>query len=650
MSVISWIISICLFNFLSTPSTYSSESKDLQYINEELAFSLSLSSENQRFLEGELLENINRDAIVGVVDRKNKFYSLIIVSRSQKLSVEEFARVTLDELPVAGKKISLFEKTSIQGNPGINTLFQGRVQDHLITYQIDFIYFKNIIYQHVSFQVDAESSLGIKSLKPNFNLLLGLDPQLPSIDDSNLNFGLTWFLDDDEYVHLGYKLRLPAKIPGFKTLWGEKAQFFHPEASIAYEAEDGRRSIYAIATTDLLDLDSFINYWKKSFADSNSLKTVATKSVDYAILDFNSAEQVLRYQIRFEKGKQSSLALIQFSRPMDNLAFPASLLLGFKWLEGSEYDKSLRKLRNPKFSRLMLGDQESFYQNTYNNYGLGVSWKLPVSDVVQAGFQQDGHIESEYSLYIENYSQNYFATLQIQEDQFVDSLEYHQETLPKASNVKALPTKQKLGFYYTPFTVENQAYNYLHLTRRHNDLYVKNLVWSKNSINPEQFINQIKVSSVKALDFSSMIIRHTRLGFSLQKLKDFRVRQVTPVEIAPIGEVMQLFSLLREHELYVIKSALMNEDLLLDLYWKNKRPEIQMIRGATKIKKYIGLSVSERKFTIPLGDRPKILIQRTFRRGDTIFSAFTLVDPTLQDKSLFYEPFKLSFDREGWIP
>ena len=53
---------------------------------------------------------------------------------------------------------------------------------------------------------------------------------------------------------------------------GEKAQFFHPEALVGYEADDGRRSIYVIATNDHDDLDSFINYWKKSFADSNALQ------------------------------------------------------------------------------------------------------------------------------------------------------------------------------------------------------------------------------------------------------------------------------------------------------------------------------------------------------------------------------------------
>ena len=650
MRVISWFISIWLFSFLAIPFTNSSESKDLRYINEDLAFSLSLSSKNQRFLQGESLESINRDAIVGVIDEKNKFYSLIIVSKLQNLSVEEFARITLEELPIAGKKVHSFEKNSIQGNPGISVSFEGRVQEHLINYQIDFIYFKNIIYQHVSFKIGNESKSNIEDHKPGFYLLLNLDPQLSSSDDSNLNFGLTWYLDDDEYSHLGYRFRLPAAISGFRTLWGEKAQFFHPEALIGYEADDGRRSIYAIATNDFVDLDSFIEYWKKSFADSNSLKAVATKSDDYAILDFNSAEQVLRYQIRFKKGKRSSIALIQFSRPMDNLPFPASLLIGLRWLDGMEYDESLRKLRNPKFSRLMIGDEESFYQNTYSHYGLGVSWKLPVMDIVQAGFQQDAHVEAEYSLYIENYSENYFATLQIQEDQFVDSLEYHKETFPKASNVKALPTKQKLGFYYTPFVVEGQNYNYLHVTRSHKDIYLKNLVWSHQPLNPEQFINQINISSCKPLDFTSSEIKHSRLGFSLHKLKDFRVRRITPMEIAPIGEVIQFFSTLREHELYVIKSALMDEDLLLDLYWKNKKPKVRMVQGELSKQKYIGLDVSQRKFTIPLGDRPKILIQRTLRRGDTIFCAFSLVDPTLQDKSLFYEPFKLNFDRKGWIP
>ena len=334
---------------------------------------------------------------------------------------------------------------------------------------------------------------------------------------------------------------------------------------------------------------------------------------------------------------------------MDNLPFPASLLVGFKWIQGKEYNDTVRILRNPRYGRLLIGDQESFYQNTYNNYGQGVSWEFPVKDVVEAGFQQDGHVEGEYSLYVENYSQKYFATLQIQEDQFLDSLKYHKDNLPQASKVKTLPTKQKLGFYYTPFTVEGQDYNYLYITKKHKDTYIKSLIWSRNLLNPDKFLNQIKFTDITALNLNPETINHNGLGFSIEKPKDYRFRLVTPSEIAPIGEVIQLLSSLTEHELYVIKSALMDEDVMLDLYLRNKKPEIRIVPGEVITQKYIGLNVSQRKFTIPLGDRPKILVQRTLRRGDTVFSSFSLLDPTIQDKSVFFELFKLKFDRKGWI-
>ena len=93
----------------------------------------------------------------------------------------------------------------------------------------------------------------------------------------------------------------------------------------------------------------------------------------------------------------------------------------------------------------------------------------------------------------------------------------------------------------------------------------------------------------------------------------------------------------------------MDEDVMLDLYLRNKKPKIRIVPGEVITQKYIGLNVSQRKFTIPLGDRPKILVQRTLRRGDTVFSSFSLLDPTIQDKSVFFELFKLKFDRKGWI-
>ena len=139
--------------------------------------------------------------------------------------------------------------------------------------------------------------------------------------------------------------------------------------------------------------------------------------------------------------------------------------------------------------------------------------------MLEAGFQEDGHVEAEYSLYVENFSQKYFGTLQIQEDQFADSLQYHKDNLPQASNVKSSPTKQKLGFYYTPFVVEGQNYNYLHVTKKHKDVYVKSLIWSLDSLNPDQFISQIKFDNSKALEFTSDSIKHSRLGLTLKNQK-----------------------------------------------------------------------------------------------------------------------------------
>ena len=170
MRAILWSALICHLSLTVVTFTNIDESGKLRYVDENLAFSLSLNRKDQRFLQGESLEGINRDAVVGVIDENDKFYSLIIVSKVQNLAVENFAKITLEELPIDEKNIHSFNKNAIQGNPGVIATFQGRVQEHLIHYQIDFIYFKNFIYQHVNFKISDEDESNLQNYKPSLEL------------------------------------------------------------------------------------------------------------------------------------------------------------------------------------------------------------------------------------------------------------------------------------------------------------------------------------------------------------------------------------------------------------------------------------------------------------------------------------------------
>lgn len=645
---LTWTFLVLGFFVLSNVIDSSgSLTKKSAYVNSDLAFSLEPTNPHQEILEGESLKNLNRDAIVGIVDRNQSFYSLIIVSQFERLSVKDFARVILDELPVQNKKIHSFKERAFQNNPGVNLSFEGELEGQILKYDIDFIYFKDIIYQHVSFMLVKPDQAKLSDLKPKFSLLLDLDPKINSPKEESSRFGLAWYIDESEFAHLGYGISAPSKINGFRTIWGEDAEFFHPESLIGYEAEIGDRSVYLVATKDFHDIESFITHWKKSFADSSSLKRIVSKSNEYAILDYDSSDKLLRYQIKFMKGNSSSIALVQFSLPTNNDLMPVSLLVNTRFLKGKTYSDAFRKLRGPQYSRLILGDRESFYQNTYTNFDLGIRWQLPANEVVEAGFQNNKQIQTEYSLYLENFSKNYFATLQIEEDQFQESLQYHRENLPQSESLIKENTREKLGFYYTPFRIKDQDYNYLYMTSRHSDVYLRMLVWSKTELDAETFIKQINLESIDELILESDVIKHNKLGFKLIKPDTYKVKRITPEEIAPVGEVMQFYNALREHALYVIRSDLLDQELVLDLYLQQHSYK-NLIKGEIRNLKYLGLEVNQRKFTVPVGSRTKILIQRSLRRGDTFFSTFSLVEPAVQDQSQFFETFKLTFDRPGW--
>ena len=80
MRAILWSALICHLSLTVVTFTNIDESDKLRYVDENLAFSLSLIGKDQRFLQGESLEGINRDAAVGVIDENLRGHFISCIS------------------------------------------------------------------------------------------------------------------------------------------------------------------------------------------------------------------------------------------------------------------------------------------------------------------------------------------------------------------------------------------------------------------------------------------------------------------------------------------------------------------------------------------------------------------------------------------
>jgi len=284
-------------------------------------------------------------------------------------------------------------------------------------------------------------------------------------------------------------------------------------------------------------------------------------------------------------------------------------------------------LRSLSFQSLLLTRDQAFNHNIYRNYHFGVRWTLSPKDLCELGFQNEKSFGTEYEVYLANHSKAYQATLELERDQLATSLEYHKEQLSRWQDVQASPTREKRGFYSTEFRVLDQPSFYLLITSKRDESYLKLLFWSQRELNSRSLAEEIRWDSRGPYQISSNYFTSDRLGFSLRKRDEDKVRVITPRELEPVGDVLEVQGQQGKQFLYCINSHFMDEELLLDLFLSSQPSTMSLQFLGSTSSDLLGLKILERKFSYRWGDKPKRLIQKTLRRGSTVFSVFTHRSP-----------------------
>jgi hypothetical protein len=624
------MLGILIFLFLLlNPSHVSQEPRSNFYISTQQAFSLEKLADRQKFLLDESVRNLNRDAVAGVVDEGFNFYSFVIIAPSAQRVVGDFARQMLDELPVKNKQILSFKEVKIQGLPGCHLAFTGSLDGQVVSYEVNLIAYKTLIYQLVSFQIGQKTPTlpAITALMPKFRILKNQEPSLLHEVRGSKAFGQVWYENSDTYFHLGFRFKAPLNLSGYRYLTGEKAKSIHPDAFLAWVSKNESRSLYLLGSRDYVSIKDYLAQWKASFAKKENLRQLPDSARGGAIFILQKKPFSIRYRIRILKQDNLQVLMVLSSRVEDPAAFPSRLLLQARWLTLTELQRRTKILRSLSRQTTLLTRNQAFNHNIYRNYKYGVRWVMDPQDLCELGFQDETNLGTEYEIYLENHSKGYRATLELERDQLLSSLAYHKDILNQWQEVQAVSTQEKRGFYSSEFKIKNQPSFYVLITSKLRESYLKILFWSQRSLNVQALVNGIHWDSLPPLQMAPDRVISDRMAFVWRRENGDKIRAVTPYEVEPIGEVFEIQTTKGKQFLYCINSHFMDEELLLDLFLNSQPSSLILQFLGSDSSELLGLKALEREYSFRFGDKPRRLLQKTLRRGSTIFSSFSMSAP-----------------------
>jgi len=140
------------------------------------------------------------------------------------------------------------------------------------------------------------------------------------------------------------------------------------------------------------------------------------------------------------------------------------------------------------------------------------------------------------------------------------------------------------------------------------------------------------------------VVSH-RMGYSFETSTKEKVINSTPEEVIPLGDVLEIKGTARDFTLYVLRSGLVEEELILDLFLQSRAWKTSLLPGPQTKESFLGMEVSKRRFQFQAAQGPQKLVQKSFRRGDTLFSLVEILKRDQQDAA-FFQDHKLKVSRE----
>ena len=610
-------MSFCIFYSGAAESNFQ---KNTQY-----AFEIEKLSVEQQFLDEESLRNISQDAVAGIYDPRFEFYSFIIPTPFDGESLTQIADALIKMLPIQELNIGEYKKQEYQDLPSFRLSISGKFNQEPIEYLIELVLYDSLVYQHVSFiRSPTEKFPGITQLRPRFKIDKSKAPMKPPGGFSMPTFDQVWLVDDNYFWHAGAKFKVPIDLPGWTYRTGNQARNYHPEALVAFEAQSKAEVLYILGGSNHQSIQDLFETFLNSFPDPGAISMTKTEEFLW-YFNLNNQPNPLHYAVKGLKGLESNLLIVMYSRDKTG-TFPIPLLTRLRFLDSQAMSLIKKTLDSTKFQFHQIDENQSLSATGYTNFEYGVKWDFNSNEIIEAGFITEESLEADFQVFVHNYTYNYQANLELEKDQFIPHAEYHDNFLASIIGAEETKTTTRSDLRISSFKKKDEKLSYLLITSIKGSKFLRCILWSHNVLDSEKLNLPTWVKTApESLDLN--IYQNNRMSFSIKRRKDWVFRTITHPELKPIGEVIELRERLAEHELYVLNSFYMNEELVLEIF-SHEKPFLTDLRpGEASNEIFEDLEVKVQRFHFTLRGKPRLLVQRSFRRGTTLFSLFSFQDP-----------------------
>lgn len=569
-----------------------------EYVEQEalsdtkMAWFLQKKTSSQQYLSPNQAQQINRDAVAGTYDQLSAFYTILIIEQAlPMIEVAEYAHFSYEELPVADKKLDFFKSTTIQGLPAAAFAFTGQLDGRFVDYEVEIIEYSGLYYHLVCFRFFnslEQERVPLSELKPIFRILTDQVPSSTVTLTNQESSGFGFYCLSNTYHDVLYEFSLPINESLGTFFHGHQATEAHPLARIAYKSATKSHLLLPITKQNPLDI----------------IKKISV----------SSAEQ-LQHEV-CQGYKQKLLAISIY--PKEESEEKTNLCSALQIMDDKE--QHLKIWQGNRFALLECDAEQSFFQNRYQHHGYDLEFSFRPTDLVELHVEHEYGIDINSSVYFQNHTAQFSGRFIFQENQFLERIDFHQSIL--SSFLVSSPDIIENGpFLTSSFNLPDVDESVLVASLIRGQTYFHAVFTGSTNNSPVASIPLLfALGSFPAYIQTDKQFIHQRLSFAMntEKLTQ-KPTIVTPLEIQDLGEVIQFSEKSIQHTLYVLNSPLINPELVLDLYLSAHPQIIISQEKSNREYKFLDLTVFENSFTI-IGTKPVAsLLQRTFRRGSTLF-------------------------------
>ncbi|MCJ8344968.1 hypothetical protein MJH12_05470 [bacterium] len=590
------------------------------YKDQEHQFSIQKASKDQTFLFHDQIQQIHKDALIGIINEKEDFYSFVLIQNHQTSNLREYSQKLIKELSVNDIILQNYRDYKHQGYSALSFNLSGILDSHQVHYEINLIQKQNKVYQLFSILIDQAQSLKkFSSFKPR--LILG---ETQDIAKRKRVISKDWLINKEVYFNQSNGFFVNLEEDDYKKVSCEAG-------IICLENTVNKQVIlFQAYSTSANVIDQFLNHFPKEVRKQEFL----TKKKENRIYLMKNGTNKVFYHLFVKSSDDKQILIIAKSKSyLDHHHFDQVIQKRFGWISDraqSQLEKFIKK--NPK--KLLIQDRfQSFFKNQYRNFKAGLEINFPKKENIYFEITNgiEEHIYSEF--YLENLSRNYSIEGQVQKfNSHKNELQLHQEILTQITlgQIKTFETKEYLASYYTRIDLDQVPFYVL--TRKH----YNSLLYIIYHGSENEFMDLLKHFHYLELDevaINKTHYKNHKLQFSIVK-QDFLIEEMDSGREGLLQ--VQIKNKFQNTLMYIGNREQFNKKKLLKIFGDDFK-----IFGLNEIssaqKSYLGHDYDHDQYRIHYPHESLRLLQQTLHRGNLVFSMITIGNQNILEQSFIHQ-------------